>query len=102
MSGLRFWRRNRGGRHAALPAGSIVPGRTPPPVAEAPVRPDEPVREGVRPADASSAVVPLEVAQSEPAATRVGLVFGDGTHVVLDPDDPKAARFAALAEELNR
>lgn len=38
----------------------------------------------------------------EPEGTRVGLFFGDGSHVVFDASDPRAGAFASIAEELNR
>lgn len=37
----------------------------------------------------------------QPEGPRVGLFFGDGSHVVIDASDPRAGAFASIAEELN-
>jgi len=118
MPGLRFWRRTPPPAAAAAPsAGSVLPGRPlastpvqapvgPPaavPPAEQPVEsiaPVEPVTE--RLGEGGDDVAHVETTAEPVAGPRVGLVFGDGTHVVLDPADPRAVRFAAIAEELNR
>ncbi len=33
---------------------------------------------------------------------KVGLFFGDGTHVFMDAADPRALAFKQIADELNR
>ncbi|HYO18971.1 MAG TPA: hypothetical protein VES02_09950 [Dermatophilaceae bacterium] len=64
-----------------LPVPLVVPPPSTPPPAD--------------PAD----VAPPEQDQAE--GTRVGLFFGDGSHVVIDASDPRAGAFASIAEELN-
>jgi hypothetical protein len=110
MARVRFWRRGRPAPVIPAPAGSILPGRallTPsvvPPPREQPPAAETTASasaEDVRPA--ASELARPDPAPAAPAdGPRVGLVCGDGTHVVLDPDDPRARRFAALADELNR
>ncbi len=92
-------RRRPRGRHAqsgTLPAQTILPGFA---------APHEPVA-GVQAAPEPAAEYPPEteegrISDRPEAGPRVGLFFGDGSHVVMEADDPRAGAFAAIADELN-
>lgn len=77
------WRR-KAGRHAGARAGSVL---------QAPVT--------------TPAFLPLYAAVEapveapvEPAGSGVALVFGDGTGIQLDPEDPRVRVFRTVASQL--
>lgn len=93
---LRWWRTSA---RAAPPAGSVLPGGWVPAAAPVSPVPDPPCWNG----DTTDPAGPAELDRGTPRATspRVGLVFGDGTHLMLDEQDPRAESFARLADELH-
>ncbi len=81
-----LFRRRRRGRHAGVPRFVSVT------VAEAP---------RVLPGVVAVQGQDEPVVAAEPSA-RVRLVFGDGSQVLIDGADPRAAAFTAIADELSR
>jgi hypothetical protein len=77
----------------------LRPARAKPVRASAPPH-RAPVAPPTNPAPAPTPALGPEDAE-EAARSRVGLFFDDGSHVLLDPTDPQAEAFAALADKLN-
>ncbi len=90
------------GLTTTLATAPLRPARSAPVRASAPPRrvPVAPPPPPPSPEPAPTSAAGPEDAE-EAARSRVGLFFDDGSHVLLDPTDPRAEAFAALADKLN-